>query len=77
VDLPVRFPSDIDVIIEETARFRSLSAAQRLQSIRSLLAGGALMMQRSPKAAFLRQETLEQENRARQSIREFLARHAR
>jgi len=75
--LPIRFPSDADVITEETARFRALSPEDRLRSIRALLAAGALMMQRSPKAAFLREYTLEQENRARQAVREFLARHAR
>ena len=35
------------------------------------------MMQRSHKAAFLREYTLEQENRARQAVQEFIARHAR
>ena len=35
------------------------------------------MMRRSPKAAFLREYTLEQENRARQAVKEFIARHAR
>jgi len=75
--LPIRFPSDAEIIAEEAARFRALSPEERLRSIRALLAAGALMMQRSPKAAFLREYTLEQENRARQAVREFLARHAR
>jgi len=35
------------------------------------------MMQRSPKAAFLRTYSLEQEERAKQAVKEFLARHAR
>jgi hypothetical protein len=34
------------------------------------------MMQRSPKADFLREYSLEQEDRARQAVKEFLARHA-
>jgi hypothetical protein len=75
--LPIRFPNDVSVITEEVARFRALSPEARLRSIRALLAAGALMMQRSPKAAFLREHTLEQENRARQAVKEFLARHAR
>jgi hypothetical protein len=74
--LPIQFPTDADVIAAEAARFRALSPAQRLQSIRSLLAAGALMMRRSPRAAFLHEYTLEQEKRARQAIQEFLARHA-
>jgi hypothetical protein len=40
-----------------------------------LLAAGALLMQRSPKAAFLHAYTLEEENRARQAVKEFIARH--
>jgi hypothetical protein len=75
VDLPIKFPSDADVIAEEVARFRALSPAERLRSIRGLLAAGALMMRRSPRAAFLREYTREQEERARQAVKEFIARH--
>jgi hypothetical protein len=77
MDLPIRFPSDVEVITEEVARFRALSAEDRMRSIHGLLAAGAFMMQRSPKAAFLREYTLDQENRARQAVRDFLKRHAR
>lgn len=77
MDLPIRFPSDADVVVEETARFRSLSVKDRQRSIRGLLAAGALLLERSPKAAFLRAYTLEEENRARQAVRDFLKRHAR
>lgn len=76
MDLPIKFPSDAEVIIEETARFRALSPEERMRSIRGLLEAGAMMMRQSPKAAFLRDYTLEQENRARQAVKEFLARHA-
>lgn len=74
--VPIKFPSDTDVIIEEVARFRALSPENRLRSIRGLLAAGALMMRRSPKAAFLHDYILQQENRARQAVKEFLERHA-
>jgi hypothetical protein len=76
MNVPIKFPSDTKIIIEEAARFRALSPESRLRSIRGLLAVGALMMRRSPKAAFLRDYTLEQENRARQAVKEFVARHA-
>jgi hypothetical protein len=75
MNLPIKFPSDAEVIIEEVARFRALSPEGRMRSIRGLLAAGALMMRRSPKADFLREHTLEQENRARLAVKEFLARH--
>jgi len=76
MDLPIKFPSDVEVIVEEAARFRALSPESRLRSIRGLLAAGALMMQRSPRATFLRDLTLEQERRARLAVKEFIARHA-
>jgi hypothetical protein len=76
MQLPIEFASDADVIVEEVVRFRGLSPEQRLQSIRGLLAAGALMMRRSPKAVFLRAYTLEQVDRARQAVKEFIARHA-
>jgi len=75
MNLPIKFPSDADVIVEEVARFRALSPENRLRSIRELLAAGALMIRRSPRAAFLRAYTLEQENRARQAVKEFLKHH--
>jgi hypothetical protein len=77
MELPIKFPTDAEVIAEEAARFRALSPEQRMQSIRGLLAAGALMMRLSPKAAFLREYTLEQERRAQQAVKEFLARHGR
>jgi hypothetical protein len=76
MNLPIKFPTDAEVIIEEAARFRALSPDNRVRSIRGLLAAGALMMRLSPKAAFLREYSLEQEDRARQAVKEFLARHA-
>jgi hypothetical protein len=74
--VPIKFPSDSEVIAEEAARFRALPPERRVRSIRGLLAAGALMMRRSPKAAFLRQQALDQEHLARQAVKEFLARHA-
>jgi hypothetical protein len=74
--LPVKFPSDADVIADEAKRFFALSSAERLQLIRGLLDAGALMLRNSPRSAFLTQYAAEQENASRQAIREFLARHA-
>lgn len=76
MNLPIIFPSDAEVVIQEAARFRALSPENRLRAIRGMLAAGALMMRQSPKAAFLREYTLEQKKLARQAVKEFLARHA-
>jgi hypothetical protein len=75
MNLPIKFPSDAEVIAEEVAYFRALSPEGRLRSIRGLVAAGALMMRQSPKAGFLRDYTLEQENLARQAVKDFLIRH--
>jgi hypothetical protein len=76
MDLPIRFPSEVEVIDEDVARFRELSAEERVRSIRDLFSVGAYMMQISPKRAFIREYILDEENRARQSVREFVKRHA-
>jgi hypothetical protein len=73
--IPIRFPSDAEVISEEVRRFRTRSDQDRILHIRGLLAAGALIMQNSPRAAFLREYTLAQEAQARQRIKEFIARH--
>ena len=73
--LPVRFPTEADVIADEVARFRALSPAEPIRAIHGLLSAGALLLHQSPKATFLREETLAQEALARQAIKEFLSRH--
>jgi hypothetical protein len=75
MNLAAKFPSDAEVITEEVAHFRALSHEGRLRSIRGLVAAGALMMRQSPKAGFLRAYNLEQENLARQAVKDFLIRH--
>jgi hypothetical protein len=75
MDLPVKFPSETEVILEDVARFRALSPAERIRTIRSLLADGAFLMSKSPKAAWAKQYTEEQELLTQRNIREFIARH--
>jgi hypothetical protein len=77
MNLPVKFPSDTEIINEEVKRFRALSPEERMRVLCGILSAGALIMERSPNAAFLRDYTLEQENLAHEAIKEFIARHAR
>ncbi len=77
MDLPVKFPSETEVILEDVARFRALSPSDRIRSIRGLLAAGAHLMSISPKAAFAKQYSEDQKLLERRNIREFIARHAR
>ena len=77
MNLPIKFPSDTEVILEEVTRFRALSPGERIRAIRSILADGAFLMSISPKAAWAKQCTEEQELLAQRNIRDFIARHAR
>jgi len=76
MNLPVKFPSDAEVIREEVNRFRALSPEDRIRVIRGILAAGALMMRQSGMEHFLQAYFLEQKNQARTAIKEFIARHA-
>ncbi len=75
MQLPIKFPSDAEVILEEVARFRALSPEDRSLFIRDMINAGAEMIRRSPNAAFLRQYALEQKELERQAIRKFIARN--
>jgi hypothetical protein len=77
MDVPIKFPSETEVILEEVARFRALSPAERIRTIRGMLADGAFLMSRLANAAWAVQYSEEQELLAQRSIRDFIARHAR
>ena len=63
------------MITDEVVRFRALKPEVLMRSIRAILAAGALIISRSPKADFLREYTREQVELAQRSIREFVARY--
>lgn len=75
--LPVKFPSETEVILEDVARFRALSPGERIRAVQSILADGAFLMSMSPKAAWAKQYSEEQKLLERRNIRDFIARHAR
>ena len=76
MDLPIKFPSETEVILEDVARFRALSPEERIESLRELLRAGDLILRNSPKAAWAKQYAEEQKFLERRNIREFIARHA-
>ena len=75
MDLPVKFPSQTDVILEDVARFRALTPEERFRSLRGLLNAGALILRNSPKAAWAKQYAGNRKLLAQRTIREFIARH--
>ncbi len=77
MELPIKFPSETEVILEDVARFRALTPNERIRAVRSLLVGGANLLRRSPKGEWARQFSEEQKCLERRNIREFIQRHAR
>jgi hypothetical protein len=77
MELPVKFPSDTEVILEEVARFRRLSPRERIRTILDMVDFGARLQRMSPNSAWMRGYTEDQERLAQQRIREFIARHGR
>jgi hypothetical protein len=75
MDLPIKFPSETEVILEDVARFRALSWDERLQCFRGMVNVGEMLMRNSPKAVWLEEHSEHQEHLAQQMIREFIARH--
>ena len=76
MNLPVKFPSETEVILEDVARFRALSPEDRIRSLRGLMASGAHLMRISPKKAWIEEDYEEQRQIKRRSIQEFITRHA-
>ncbi len=77
MNLPIKFPSETEVILEDVARFRARSPGERIRVIQRILAEGAFLMSISPKAAWAKQYSGEQKLLERRNIRDFIARHAR
>ena len=77
MDLPIRFPSDDDVIREETARFRALSPTEQIASIRGMIRVGGHLLRMNPNAARVRDEQQAEAAATHYSIREFIKRHGR
>jgi hypothetical protein len=75
MELPIKFPTETEVILEDVARFRALTPSERVQAIVCLLRAGDRIRQISPKAAWAAQYADEQEALTQRRIREFLSRH--
>jgi hypothetical protein len=75
MDLPVKFPSETEVILEDVARVRAMSPEEQIRSYRGFLRSFARIARIAPKAAEARRYTEQQELLAQNNIREFLTRH--
>jgi len=75
MDLPIRFPSEIDVIAADAARFRALSDEERVRALGQCFREYLFLRASSGRAAELDRLAQEEEVRARDAIRELVARH--
>jgi hypothetical protein len=75
MDVPIRFPSDVDVITEEVRRFRALSDAERVRTLGELFHAYHFLMGRAPRPEVLARMAREDEARGRAAIQEFVIRH--
>ena len=57
MDLPVKFPSETEVILEDVASFRASRREEQLQCFRGMVNAGELMLRNSPKADVARSST--------------------
>ena len=75
MDLPIQFPSETEVILEDVARFRALTPAERIRSVRGHLAAGIRLMGLSTKKAWIYQDFEERQSIEHNNIKEFIERH--
>jgi hypothetical protein len=73
--LPIRFPSDVQVITEEVARFRALSDEDRVRTLGELFRLYHFLAKRSSRPEAIAQLAREDEEQSRAAIEEFVRRH--
>ena len=75
MDLPIRFPSDIEVISAEVARFRALSDEERVRALDECFREYLFLRAASGRPAEVDRFAEQEEDLARIAIQEFVARH--
>ena len=76
MDLPIRFPSEVEVIDEDVARFRELSAEERVLLLDEMFSPLPFLAEQSPKPEALARFARDDENRGRdRRFEKFVKRH--
>jgi len=73
--VPIKFPSDAEVIAEETARFRALSPEKRVQMLGEMFRLYRFLASHAAQPEAVAQFAQEEEERSRKAVEEFIARH--
>jgi hypothetical protein len=75
MELPIRFPSEEDVITEDVARFRALSDQDQVRTLGELFSTYHFLAARATKPEAIIGFAIEEEERARRAVEEFVKRH--
>ena len=75
MDLPIKFPNDADVIAEDTARFRALSAEGKVFALADSFRDYCYLLKSSGREAQLGRFAEDEELRGRTAVEEFVIRH--
>jgi hypothetical protein len=76
MDLPIRFPTDAEVIAEEAARFRALSPDDQVRTLGEMVYLYHFLADRSSRPEYAARYAADEEAAGRSAIEEFIARHA-
>ncbi len=76
MELPIRFPSDEDVIAEDVARFRALSDEDQVRTLGEMFRTYYFLVERATKPEAISRFAIEDEDRGRRAVEEFVKRHA-
>ncbi len=75
MNVPIRFPIQAEVIREETRRFRALSPNDQVRMLQEMFRNYHFLLNSSDRPEALARFAQEEEDRARLSIQQFVARH--
>jgi hypothetical protein len=73
--LPIKFPSDAEVIAEDAARFRALSPEEQVQELGEMFELYEFLKKASGRSDEIDRLAEEEKERERKAIKEFIARH--
>lgn len=75
MDLPIKFPSQIEVITEEVTRFRALSPEDRVLELEEAFRLYHFLASQSRRPDIIARVAEEEEERGRKAVFDFAARH--
>ena len=75
MDIPIKFPSQTDVITEEVAQFQALSPEEKIHELEEAFHLFHFLVTNSPNPELVWRELEEEEERGRKAVLEFAARH--